>query len=155
MSKNKMQVKHKSAETAQAIWDFLRRARSEKTSVQIREATEAGQQYLSRCLNVWEREGLVERGDRTERDGFYWTFTGEGPLPPIIKTDKTTVERAVGMKASDLARLRRRANLSLADVAAGIGWSRKSARNIQRMERDEVIIGTETAEKMRWLFSKS
>jgi len=138
---------------AQIIWSRLKRARHPMTSAEIREKCKVSQQYLNRCLNAWEKAGYVERGERTSKNGFYWTFLEGGLNPPSIGRSKEIIDAKPTMSAAELARLRRKAEMSLADVAEAVGWSRNSANNIGKMERGKTAINAGLAETLREVLS--
>lgn len=133
---------------AQDAWAFLRRTKTPKTTREIIDGSGASQQSLNRWLNAWAEAGFVERGERGP-GGYLWTFIQGGRIAPVLRKTGELLDFNETMKATELARLRRKAGMSLADVAEAIGWSRKSARNVHRLEIGETAIRPDIAEKIR------
>ena len=137
---------------SQALWDTLRSGYRSWTTADIAEETDSSLVYARKCLRVWALAGYLTASRRGEGGNeVEYTFT-EGPaLAPSILRDETAVDCSPGMTASELAALRRRLGMSLAQMAEAIGWQKTSARSIQRMEKGSKSIRPDLAEKFRAL----
>lgn len=150
----------KAAPSAQALWDVMGNAIEPITVSDAARRAGVSASFARKLVHAWAREELLERSQPAEvllgLPPVYIIAPNAPKAVPILTATGTVHARDGVMSAAEFARIRRRLDISLAEMARQLGRTGAQptlTRAMRRFENGDKPIDELTAERARILLT--